>query len=258
MTRKGEETCSSFVNSPFHVPTPGYSASSPCITTSNTSSQPNSHRLQAWGGDWLSPRTHLPSCFYYHSHLSLPPVAHLSSHGSRDASLHNRVFTVNGWRYSFSSYQRLCMYSQWLQWGYWCASRGHDLGGTTESLWKGMGMGGSSYHLKLVILSCLLLTGQSSVNWLLSEVNKLTNYIRLKCLVETSVSTIVVYGQNFQGGDSSGCQKKSDFTKVLEKVTLLLPLSMTSVISLMVSLWSHLLVSNLMKHDVYFINDGLS
>lgn len=133
---KREETCSSFLNSPFHVPTPGYSASLPCITTSNTSSQPNSHRLQPWGGDWLSHRAHLPSCFYYHSHLSLPPVAHLSSPGIQDASRHDRVFTVKGWRSTVSSYQRAFMYSQWLEWGYWCASRGHDLGG--KSLWKGV------------------------------------------------------------------------------------------------------------------------
>lgn len=47
-----------------------------------------------------------------------------------------RVFTVKGWRSTVSSYQRAFMYSQWLEWGYWCASRGHDLGG--KSLWKGV------------------------------------------------------------------------------------------------------------------------
>lgn len=99
--RKKKKTCCVFVNSPFHVPTPGCCFSPPCIATSNRSSQANSHPLYPRGGSWLSQRAHLPCCFYYDSHLSLPlptPVAHLSSPDSQDTRCHDTSFYRKGWR----------------------------------------------------------------------------------------------------------------------------------------------------------------
>lgn len=80
----------------FHISTPGYSSSPPYITTSNRGTQANS--TLSLRGDWLSHSAHLPSCFYYDSHLSLPPVTHLSSPDSQNSGcLDTQVFTVKGW-----------------------------------------------------------------------------------------------------------------------------------------------------------------
>lgn len=144
--RKREKTCCAFVNSPFHVPTPGFSFSPPCITTSNRGSEANSHPLYPQGGGWLSQSAHLLCCFYYDSHLSPAPVAHLSSPDSQNMRCHDtRFYRKKVVRYLFpSSCRRVYMYRCRLQWGYWCAGGGHDPGGTVESLWKGMCMCGCS------------------------------------------------------------------------------------------------------------------
>lgn len=44
------------------------------------------------GGGWLSQSAHLPRCFYYDSHLSLPPIAHLSSPDSEESRCHDTSF----------------------------------------------------------------------------------------------------------------------------------------------------------------------
>lgn len=90
--KKREKTCCAFVNSPFHVPTPGFSFSPPCITTSNRGFQANSHPLYPQGGGWLSQSAHLLCCFYYDSHLSLAPVAYLSSPDSQNMRCHDTSF----------------------------------------------------------------------------------------------------------------------------------------------------------------------
>lgn len=74
--------------------------------------EPNSPPLLPWGGGWLSRTAHLPCCFYYDSHLSLPPVAHLSPPGSQDARCHDTgLYCKRVERYLLpSSYQRVYMY----------------------------------------------------------------------------------------------------------------------------------------------------
>ena len=126
---KAEKTCSAFVNSPFHVPTPGDATLGSCITTSNKDSLANSHPLYPRGGDWLSQRAHLPCCFYYYSHLSLPPATHPSSPDSQHTGCLDTVFTVKGRRHT------CCLLHSRVHmdgWGlHWCAGRVHDPG-----LWR--------------------------------------------------------------------------------------------------------------------------
>lgn len=53
-------------------------------------------------GGWLSQSAHLPCCFYYDSHLPLPPslICHHLTVKTRGAM--TLVFTVKGWRDTYS------------------------------------------------------------------------------------------------------------------------------------------------------------
>lgn len=115
----------------FHVSTPGYSSSPPYITTSNRGTQANSPL--SLREDWLSHSAHLPSCFCYDSHTSLPPVTRLSSPDSQNSGCHDAwVLTVKGWIDAYFPLRRT---------GFKCVAKGYNevidvlVGVMTHEVW---------------------------------------------------------------------------------------------------------------------------
>lgn len=115
--KEREKTCCTFVNSPFHVPHLAPASLRPASPHQIEAPRQTHIHFTPEGADSAA---HLPCCFYYDSHLSLPPVTHLSSPDRQDMRCHDtRFYRKRVERFLVpSSYHRGYMYCQRLQLSY--------------------------------------------------------------------------------------------------------------------------------------------